>query len=416
MKDNSNKEQNKIIDKRFNIMSYEQYLIDLEEKKFNKMSMTEVVNADMTIATFGEEQYNRTCQEILESGNAAYVQLGLDQIIYVYSNTYKHFMAVANDDISDEDFLNLMKGFHEQYELIRAEQTELGGISRFAIVFGDNLVDRAKSAYYMNKDLQNNFFVVTDEKETLAAERKENVKLFELLMYVIENKKVVPYYQGVYDNKTKKIEKYEALMRIYDKNNNMHTPGTFLEGAKTLKLYLSLSKIMIDKVLDDFADKESEVSINISLLEIQTQDFKTWLIDRIKRHPKADKLTIEFVETEDYNGNKEVEAFLMEVKNAGCKIAIDDFGVGFATYNSIVSLKPDAIKVDGEIIKNLATDVQSETILDAICYLAKLIDADVVAEFVENEKIQNLVIEHNAEFSQGYHFAKPEPIEKLNIK
>ncbi len=405
---------NKKMDSRFNIPSYEQYLLDLPVKKYTKMCMTEVINADMMIATFGEENYYNTSREILESGNIAYKQMNLDSIIHVYINSYKHFMAVANDDISDEDFLNLMKVFHEQYELANAQQTGLGGVSRFVLAFGDDLVNRIKSAYYVHNDFQNNFIVVTDEKERLATETEQNLKLFDLLNYAINNDKVVPFYQGIYNSELQKITKYEALMRIFDENDKMYVPGMFLEAANQLKLYLTISKITIDKALKDFENKDYDLGLNISLSDIRSEDFRDWFLNRIKDYKNKNRVTIEFVETEDYNSDDVIIGFLKDIREIGCKIAVDDFGAGFATYTSMISLKPDTLKIDGSIIKNL-NNKENRIILDSICYMANLIDAKIVAEFVENEEIQKIVIENNIKYSQGYYFSKPQPIEDIKF-
>ncbi len=406
----------KQIDQRFGIMSYEQYLKDLKVKKFNKICMTEVMNADYSIATFGEEKYYKTSSEILAMGTAAYKQMGIDHLIYVYCHSYKSFMAVANDDMSDEDFFNLMKANHEQYQLITAQQTSLGGVSRFVLAFGDNLINRVKSAFYVNKELQNNFIVAGNEKEQLANDAEETAKMFDLLNYAIKNDKVVPFYQGIYNNKTGKIQKYEALMRVFDQDGKIYPPGLYLEAAKKLKLYLTLSKIVIEKSLQAFEDKQSEISLNISLLDIQSPDFQNWFLDRVKQYKDPSKIIVEFLETENYNKNDELFSFLREVRNAGCKIAVDDFGVGFATYTSIISLKPDIIKIDGDIIRGIAKSEDNRLILNSIMHMAKLVNANTTAEFVENTDIQKFVSENDVTYSQGYLFAKPEPFEALNVE
>ncbi len=406
---------NKLLDSRFNILSYEQFLLDSKTKKFTKICMTEVINADMMIATFGEGRYNRSSAEILAMGNQAYKMMGIDHLIHVYTHTYNTFMAVATDDISDDDFYNLMKTNHEQYELMRAQQTGLSGVSRFAVAFGDNLIDRVLSAYYVNKNHQNNFLVASDEREILKKEQEKNVKILDILTYAMENDKVVPFYQGIYNNDTKDIRKYEALMRVYDNEGNLCMPGMFLNAAKELKMYLSLSKIVIDKALKDFEGKQSELSFNISLLDVQSDDFRHWLIERLKQHPTPEKIIVEFVETENYNNINLLFEFLREVRKLGCRIAVDDFGVGYATYTSIMSLKPAIIKIDGDIIKNISTSNDSKIILKAIKYMADLIGSETVAEFVENEEIQEVSLQNGINYSQGYLFAKPEPFNNLTV-
>ncbi len=408
-------QQNSHIDVRFNVKSYEQFLIDNEVYKFNKICMTEVVNADMMMANFDEEKYYRTSAEILAMGNMAYKQMGIDNIIHVYIHSYKTFMAVANDSISDEDFYKLMKTNHEQYELIRGQQTGLSGVSRFAIAFGTDLVNRCLSAYYANKDLQNNFIEVTNEKEKLEQQREDLLKLFDVLTYALKNDKVVPFFHGIHNNKLNKITKYEALMRVIDEGGRIHYPASFLEAAKKLKLYLPLSKAMIDKSLKMFEGKESALSINISLYDVQSDDFREWFLPRLKAHPHPERVIIEFVETENYSNNNLLFEFLEEVRKLGCLIAVDDFGVGYATYTSIISLKPDIIKIDGDIIRTLVTRKDSNIILDSICYMARLIGSEIVAEFVENEDIQKIIVANSIESSQGYYFVKPESFDNLDI-
>ncbi len=403
------------IDVRFNIKSYEQFLIDNEKLKFNKICMTEVVNADMMIACFDENKYYNTSTEILAMGNAAYKQMGIDHLVHVYIHSYKTFMAVANADMSDEDFYMLMKTNHEQYEHIRGQQTGLSGISRFAIAFGDDLVNRCLSAYYVNSDLQNNFIEVANEKEQLQKEQAERVIILDILNHAISTDKVVPYFQGIYDNEAGEINKYEALMRVIGEDGKVYNPGYFLEESKKLKMYLALSRTLIDKALTLFENKKSNLGINISLYDIQSDSFKVWMLERLKKHPHPERVIIEFVETENYSNNNELFVFLSQIRDIGCLIAVDDFGVGYATYSSIIALKPDIIKIDGDIVKTLSISKDSMTILNSICYMADLIGADTTAEFVENGKIQDIVSEHKINYSQGYHFAKPEPIENLDI-
>ncbi len=404
-----------LIDSRFNILSYDQYLEDMKTKKFNKMCMTQVMNADMTIATHGEEDYYRTASEILNMGNAAYKMMGIDHLIHVYIHSYKTFMAVANDDMSDEDFGTLMKTNHEQYELATGRQTGLGGVSRFVMVFGDDMINRALSAFYVNRKLQNNFIVETDEKARLAVEAEHNQALFELLNYAIDNQLVDMFYQGIYDNRSGRITKYEALMRVYDAEGRVYAPGRFLEAAQRFKLYLTLSRMAVDKALSDFAGKGVDLTLNLSVLDIQSQEFCCWLYERLRAYPEPERITIEFVETENYNNNEQLICSLRTLREIGCKLAIDDFGSGFATYSSIMEVKADVIKVDGTIIRNLPQNPESVIILDSICYMAKLIGSDIVAEFVEDADIQRIVEERGIAFSQGYHFSKPQPFSELGL-
>ncbi len=405
------------IDTRFNIYNYDKYSVDLFEKKFTKLCMTEVVNADLMIATFGEDEYIKGCREVLEEIIVNLKITKLNSLISLYMINYKNFILAANDEISDADFEIVMKAMYENYERASSQNVALNAVSRFVLVLGgENLVDRAKSAHYTHRKSQQNYIMASNEKEVMIANAFDVVKVFDLINKVISSGSVIPYYQGIYNNRTQSITKYEALMRIADEDGNIYAPGIFIDIAKQYKLYGALSNMMIKRALEDFRDLESELCLNISIFDIENKAFQEWFLDTLRSYPNVSRVTVEFVESEDYNNHDKLYGFLSKIKEIGCKIAVDDFGAGFATFSSIVSLKPDIVKIDGSIIKNLANDVDNNTIVHTICYMAKLINAEVVAEFVENDEIQDMILSEGIYYSQGYYFAKPLPFEKLSIK
>ncbi len=406
----------KYVDPDYNLPNRHQFKLDAESLKFTKICMTEVVNADMMIATFGEDRYANGCRDVLLSISNALVTLCLDDKIALYSYNYKNFLLAAGDSISDNDFKTIMRSFYDEFERATSEKTELSGISRFVLVFGGtDLIDHAKSALYSNKKSQTNFIISSNEKEIMQEEIQKSVKMFDLLNYAITSDKIVPYYQGIHNNKLNATTKYEALMRIFDAEGNIYNPSKFLDTAKQFKLYTTISKILINKALNDFENRQSELSINISLYDVEQKGFVNWFFNRLESFPDPSRLTLEFVETENYNKGNELYLFLNKAREFGCKIAVDDFGVGFATYTSIISLRPEIIKIDGDIVSNINFSEDNKIILESICYMAKLINATTVAEFVESESIQKTVVEEHIDYSQGYYFSKPQAIENLEI-
>ncbi len=401
------------VDPDYNVFRYEKFKIDVEERKINKICMTEIINADMTIATFGAKAYSLGCKEVLTQGKEDVKAAGLENCLIHYTYNYKNFIVAGTQDISDDDFKAIMQKTYEQFVHSSSKEAELSALSRFVLVFGDDLVDRAKSAFYMHRNSQNNYIIASNERELLNTENRAAVEIFNLINYAINEDKIIPYYQGIHNNELGMIDKYEALMRISDAEGRIYPPGAFLETSKKFKLYHTLSKIMINKALNDFEDRISELCINISLFDVENEEFVSWFLNRVKEYKRPDKLTIEFVETENYNCGEKLYGFLNTMRGLGCKIAVDDFGVGFATYTSIISLKPDIIKIDGQIIKRLDTNEDSRTILESINYMSNLIGAKTVAEFVENNEIQEVLLAENVDYSQGFHFAKPQPIEEL---
>ncbi len=354
--------------------------------------------------------YYAGCKEVLQNVQHTLSSNGLDEKIFLYNHTYKRFMLVANDSTSDADFKKIIESMYKIFQHASAEATPISAVSRFVLVFGDDLVDRAMSTHYAYRNTQINFIVENNEKQICLADLTEKVEIFELISYAIKNDTITPFYQGIRNNKSGKINRFEALMRIYDKSGKMYQPNYFMRVAKEFKQYNTISKIMLEKALNDFKNIDKELCLNITLFDIKNDDFRIWFLEKIKTYPSPERLSLEFVETENYNSNTVLYNFLQEARSIGCKIAADDFGSGFATFTSIISLRPDIIKIDGDIIKNLVNCEENRIILDSICFIARQINSHIIAEYVENDEIQKILLERDIEFSQGFHFATPKPL------
>ncbi len=401
------------IDHRFGIPSYKKYKIDAQYKNFSKLCMSEVVNADVSIASFGEDAYAAGCAEVLMTIKTYLESCKLEKSIFLYAHSYKRFILVADDSITDEAFKTAIDNMFKLFEHANAAATPISGVSRFVLVFGDNIVNRALSAHHANINNQINYILENHENEICLADLTEKVEIFQLIAYAIQHNTITPFYQGIRNNKSGEINKFEALMRLYDEKGKMYSPDYFMRVAKEFNQYNTISKMMIKKALNDFVSTDKELCINITLFDIQNEDFRTWFINKIETYPSPQRLTLEFVETENYNSNSILFDFLQEARSIGCKIAADDFGSGFATFSSIISLKPDIIKIDGDIIKHLVDSEENRIILDSICFIARQINSHIVAEYVESDEIQKILLERDIEFSQGFHFATPLPISDI---
>ncbi len=403
---------NAYIDINLGVANTAKFHLDMKKLQFNKLCMTSVINADLSIAAYGEDIYYAGCRDVLRNAQATLEQLNLNTIIYLYSYNYNSFVLAAGDNMSKEDFLAIMKQFYKQFESASSAQVEVSAVSRFVVVLQeDRLIERALHAFLKAKDSQENFILTPDEFD-VASLVKNDAQTLDLINFAIERGQVVPYYQGIRNNKTGKIDKYEALMRIIDADGKVYTPWHFLDIAKKYSIYNRLSQVMIKRVLNEFSKREESLSINISAYDISRESFKKWFYRKLESYPNAKRLVIEFVETENYQDEMLFD-FIEKVRSYGCRISVDDFGSGYATYTTIISLSPSFIKIDGTIIKDIPINDKNIIILRSICFMAELIGAKTIAEFVENEDIQKILEHYNVDYSQGYLYSKPAPLSEL---
>jgi len=233
----------------------------------------------------------------------------------------------------------------------------------------------------------------------------------------IEEKRVIPYYQPVFDNQTKKIIKVEALMRIKEKDGETLPPSKFLPIAKQSGYYPMLTLRMFEEVKNHLPLIPWDVSLNLSFTDFLHKEIIQSFLSLVKESSKKlaleHKLVLELLETEEIEIYERIIPLLFEFKKQGVYLAIDDFGAGYSNLQRLIELEVDFIKIDASIIKNLPESERARNLVRAIVNFAKATGIKTIAEFVADEKIFKLVCELGIDYSQGYYFSPPLPLEEL---
>ncbi len=397
----------------FNLPDMNQYRNDDLHFRANKICIIEIQTADATIAFAGIDLYTYFCSDIIESIKRKYRKNPVFQLTKMYAFNYKCLVFADFDKVSDKDFTNFCRLMHDDFVNIKSNIAGLTCVNRFvAILHHKAPVEFGIQYLFTFADKMDTFFIF-DEKSCTPDTKTNDLSVLALLHRAITHRLVTPYYQAIHNNSTKQIEKYESLMRIVDLDNTVYSPYLFLELSKKYKLYTQISRIMIEQVFKDFSKRSDQVSINLTLYDVDSFDFRHWFLNELKRFPHPEDVTIEFLESEDVHHTDAFFNFIKEVRKLGCKIAIDDFGTGYSTLNSILQLEPDFVKIDGSIIQKVLKNDNFILLLDMIQFLTQKLGGKTIAEFVENSAIQKVLEDYNIAYSQGYHFAKPLPLASL---
>jgi len=255
------------------------------------------------------------------------------------------------------------------------------------------------------------FIIANELSKTYYEQAKKNIETIHLLQKAISNLKVVNYFQGIVNNKTKQIEKYESLVRIIDDNGKILSPFFFLDAAKKSDYYNCITKIVLNNSFETLKKIKEDISINLSFLDIESDVIRHKIYNLLETNKEnAKRIIFELLEDESIQNLELVKEFINEVKKYGVKIAIDDFGSGYSNFSRLLELQPDILKIDGSLIKHIETDEFSKSIVKSIVIFAKENNIETVAEFVENENIANIITDLGIDYSQGYFYAKPNPL------
>ena len=247
--------------------------------------------------------------------------------------------------------------------------------------------------------------------EHVHKEAEKNIKMIKTIKNALDNKKIVSYYQPLFNNKTKQIEKYESLVRIIDEDYKVVSPFFFLDIAKKGRYYTSITKCVLDNSFKALKMTQNEISINLSALDIEDRALSSRILEFLKNNKDCAKRVIfELLEDELFYNFERVKNFITEVKKYGVKIAIDDFGAGYSNFERLIDFQPDIIKIDGSLIKNIHENTFNRNVVETIQSFATKINVKTVAEFVSNEEIFNIINEIGIDFSQGYYIDEPKEL------
>jgi len=252
-------------------------------------------------------------------------------------------------------------------------------------------------------------YMIYNEDMKLSAKYKNNITMANTIKNAISSDNIVPYYQPIFCNKTEKVEKYEALIRLRQDDGKILSPFFFLDISQKIKLYPYLTEVMIKKTFAFFSKNGLNFSFNLNVTDILNEKTRSLLFEKIAKYNIAKQLTIEIVETQELENEKKIHNFIDEVYAVGAKIAIDDFGSGFANFEHMTKIKSDYMKIDGSLVKNIDKDPNARMVIETIVIFAKKLGKKTIAEFVSSKEIYDIVRELDIDYTQGYYLGEPQP-------
>ncbi len=270
---------------------------------------------------------------------------------------------------------------------------------------GHTLMEKAIEAL---KFAQNNRKPITVYEEELQLEKKyeKAFNAVDIVKSALQHNGLVPYFQAI--DKGPEGIAYECLARV-KKDGELLTPGMFMSDIFHTSLYAKLTETIIEQAFAYFRDKDNDFSINLSYKDIDNPHFVDYLKERALHYRVSDRLIIEIIECEYLNSFDLVRDFMQKMRRLGIKFAIDDFGSGYSNFTYLLRLKPDYLKIDGSLIRNMDKDAESYAIVKAIDSFAKDLKMKTIAEFIHSRSVYECAKQLGIDAFQGYYIGKPEP-------
>ncbi|WP_299914865.1 EAL domain-containing protein [Sulfurimonas sp.] len=322
------------------------------------------------------------------------------------------FAVVSLEDMNQSrlaDIASSMVSFFDQMEIEVDEDIYTRASISIGISTGkgSQILNQAKIAIKELREYSRGSYKIYDPNSVYIKKQEENVYWIHKIKEAIEKERLLPYFQPIINNKTKKIEKYECLVRIFDEGIVV-PPIRFIEASKLTGTLSLVTRTIIEQSFKKFGDTEYEFSINITKIDLHLNYLEEFLLKHaIKNAINPSRVVLEILEDIDSLSSPEVIAQLNSLRSFGFKIAIDDFGSQSSNLSRLLEFLPDYLKIDGSFIKNILTDNKSLIIVEAIVLLCKKSNIKIIAEFVHSAEVQAKVEELGIEYSQGFYFSEP---------
>lgn len=239
----------------------------------------------------------------------------------------------------------------------------------------------------------------------------------------IKNGEFVYYVQPIYNTRNNQVEGFEALIRWQQADGTVQSPAAFLSRFQPIFYrsdYLEVRQAMRRDVLQGLsAYPETYVSWNLDLKQFVSGHFVTDVIrtaaelQATSPHPlvlelSEDKLDIH----EDLEA---IFANLQKLRDAGIKIALDDFGSKDSNIHRLSRLPVDIVKLDKSLIDNIEHSSREYATLRGLALLLEQMAVEVIAEGVETSAQARLLNDLNIYKHQGYLYGKPTPPAEFQI-
>jgi len=325
----------------------------------------------------------------------------------------KDFSTLFTSDVRHLgiDFpITIRYGFYK----IDDNSMDIGSVTNLCTYAADMATDRT----------QNTFVEFTD---SMKNEMKIETDITLNMKGAMEKGEFVLFMQPQYNHKSGKIVGAEALSRWKKPDGTIVSPGIFIPVFEKNGFIKALDKYVWESVFKLVSEWEKSdvlhvpVSVNISRISLETDDIVDTIAVLSKKYPiNKNNLYFEITESAYMKNQDEIVDRVTRIKNLGYKIAMDDFGSGYSSLNSLKDIPLDVLKLDMGFLRGGTNVERGNNIIAYMVDMAKALQLKIVAEGVETKEQADFLTERGCDVIQGFYYAKPMPLfdyeEKLSEK
>ncbi len=282
----------------------------------------------------------------------------------------------------------------------------------------EGLLKRADQAMYKAKaEGRQRFSYFT---ESMQREAREKLALIHDLRRALARGELHVYYQPILELATGRIVKAEALLRWKHPERGLVRPDLFIPLAEESGLIYEIGDWVFQQAIAGVERWRKQfgrivsVCVNKSPVQFEYPSQKlTWPIMLTSLGLPGNSITVEITEGSLLKASAKTAQRLLEFRNQGIEVSIDDFGTGFSSLSYLKQFDIDYLKIDRSFISNITDDESDKVLTEAIIVMAHKLGIKTIAEGVEQELQRDMLIAFGCDYAQGFLYSPAVPAEEF---
>jgi len=261
--------------------------------------------------------------------------------------------------------------------------------------------------------------------ESLKMRRVEEKELEYEAEEALVNKEFLVYFQPKYDVGSEKIIGAEALVRWNHPVRGMLSPGAFVPVFEGNGFITEVDLYVLNQVCELMETWMKAgiplicISVNLSRVHLYERNLVERLSEVVKRHNiPPEYIEFELTESAFYEETEGLLRVMTEIKKAGFRLSMDDFGSGYSSLNLLRRLPVDVLKLDKvffEECDEMGDEIRGKRIVTHVISMAKDLKMEVLAEGVETKDQKEFLQTVKCDMIQGYYYARPMPLKEFEL-
>jgi diguanylate cyclase (GGDEF)-like protein/PAS domain S-box-containing protein len=313
----------------------------------------------------------------------------------------------------------------EKLRFVWRERTFVIGVSIGAVAVDESfdsvaaVMSAADSACYLAKDGGRNRVRVYEPDDHQLRTRSGEMEWVARIAGALEESRFELYAQEMRPLAGGRSH-YEILLRLVDESGTLVPPMAFIPAAERYGMMGRIDRWLIARALADIGACLREggavatFGINLSGSSVADPGLLDCIAERLRaeRIP-PERICFELTETAAVTNLVAAARLMSDLKALGCHLALDDFGSGMCSFAYMRNLPFDFLKIDGSLIKHIQTDAINRAMVAAIHNVGRVMGAQTIAEWVEDDGVLHAVAAIGIDYAQGYGIHRPVPLAEV---